>query len=110
MAAPRGIIPPRVPGTTPPKRVGSCQVIIQLNLESVFELVEDSVVVVIVIVMVIATIVVVVELASQIVAIVSLVPVRQAVVIVVRICLVIETIVVVIVPVTAGCTVEFVNI
>ena len=60
--------------------------------------------------MVIGTIVVVVKLSSQIVAIVSLVPVRKAVVIVVRICLIFETIVVVIVPVTARCTVEFVNI
>ena len=72
---PPGGKPPRVPGTTP-KWVGSCQVIEQLNLESVLELVEDSVVVVIVIVVIADTIVVVIELPGQIVSIVGLVPIR----------------------------------
>ena len=75
-SGPPGEIPPRGPGTTPSRWVGSCQVIIQLDLESVLEFIEDSVVVVIVIGMVIVTIVVVIELPGQIITIVSLVPIR----------------------------------
>lgn len=66
ISGPPGEIPPRVPGTTPPRRVGSCQGDFN-NLtvqESVLEFVENSIVVVVIIFVVIATIIVVVELSS----------------------------------------------
>ena len=62
---PPGEIPPRVPGTTPPKRVGSCHWCLDKSVqESVLELVEDSIVIVIVIEVVVKSIVVVVELTG----------------------------------------------